>query len=161
MSIRAIGTKIAALICLAGAAMAADSTLVAFPDGYRAWYHNHSTAKPESTPPDPESGISNIYLNALALDGFKTGTFKTGAILVLDRFHIVEDTLKIQRQGARKVILVMERDEVRFKETGGWGWEAFLNGERDRRLVTDNGKACFACHKLNAANTFLFTKLRD
>lgn len=161
MSIRAIATNIAALICLAGAAVAADSTLVAFPGGYRDWRHDHSTAKPDSTPPDPESGISNIYLNALALDGFKTGTFKTGATLVLDRFHIVEDTLKIQRQGARKVILVMERDEVRFKDTGGWGWEAFLNGDRNRRLVTDNGKSCFSCHQLNAANNFLFTELHE
>jgi hypothetical protein len=43
----------------------------------------------------------------------------TGAIFVVDRFAYVEDNNKTLSQGDRKVIAVMQRDQQRFKDTGG------------------------------------------
>lgn len=156
-----IATGFIALAGLAGPAPAQDSISVRFPAGYRLWYHNHTSAKPQGPAPDGEAGISNVYANGLALEGLRTGSFKDGAVLVIDRFHIVEDANKLLNQGSRKLILVMERDQARFKDTGGWGWEAFRGGDPGQRLVTDGGKFCFACHRLHADNNLLFTKLRE
>ena len=100
-----------------------------------------------------------MYANSAALKGLETGKFDDGAIFVVDRFAYVEDNNKTLSQGDRKVIAVMQRDQQRFKDTGGWGFEAFKGGDPAQRVVTDAAKNCFGCHAPLADNNFLFTRL--
>jgi hypothetical protein len=145
------------LVGAAGWALAADS--IRFPDGYRNWYVDHSTVALQGHTPESEVGIQQVYANALALKGLETGKFEDGATLVVDHFEYVEDNNKTLTQGNRAVIAVMQRDQRQFKDTGGWGFEAFKGGNPNQRLVTDGGKECFSCHAAHADNDFLFTRM--
>ncbi len=150
----------AVLACLAGTALAADSGLVRFPTGYRHWYLDHSSATLPGHTPENEVGIANVYANALALKGLESGKYADGSVFVIDRFELVEDSAnKTLTEGARKALVVMQRDQKRHKDTGGWGFEAFIGGDPTKRVVTDGGKFCFTCHAPLAANSYLFTKL--
>jgi len=147
------------LSCIAGAALAEDSSAVPFPEGYRDWYVDHSTVALQGHTPEDEVGIQHVYANITAVTGLETGEFDDGAILVVDRFAYVEDSNKTLSQGDRKVIAVMQREQERFRDTGGWGFQAFKDGDPLHRLVTDGGKACFSCHAPHSDNNFLFTRL--
>jgi Cytochrome P460 len=147
------------LSCGAETALAEASSPVAFPEGYRNWYVDHSTVVLQVHTPADEVGIEQVYANIVAVKGLETGDFDDGAILVVDRFAYVEDSNKTLSQGDRKVIAVMHRDQRRFRDTGGWGFEAFKDGDPAHRLVTDGGKACFSCHAPHSDNSFLFTRL--
>jgi hypothetical protein len=141
----------------ATAALAADGG-IAFPDGYRTWYHHHSTVNLEGHAPEGNIGIQHVYANDLAVQGLKSGQFRDGAVFVVDRFkHASGDNHTIQ-QAERKVVAVMLRDQARYRETGGWGFEAFKGGDPAARVVKDGGKACFSCHIPHADNNFLFTR---
>jgi Cytochrome P460 len=55
----------------------------------------------------------------------------------------------------------MHKEEVRFVETGGCGFEAFGEGDRAKRLVgADAAGACFGCHEVQAGPDFVFSELR-
>ena len=147
---------LAAAAGVAGAALAADSGTVPFPTGYRSWFVDHSTVMLPGHTPEREVGIAQVYANAKALKGLKTGKFADGAVFVIDRFQISEGDNKVLSQGERKALVVMLRDHTR-KDTGGWGFEAFVGGDPKQRVVSDGGKACFTCHAPLASNNFLFT----
>jgi hypothetical protein len=147
-------------LCFAGASgvtLAAET--IPFPVGYRNWYVDHSTVALQGHTPESEVGIQQVYANPLALKGLETGKFEDGATFVVDHFQYVEDNNKTLSQGARAVIAVMQRDQQQFKDTGGWGFEAFKGGDPNQRLVTDGGKECFSCHAPHADHNFLFTHL--
>ncbi|MGH8728707.1 MAG: cytochrome P460 family protein [Burkholderiales bacterium] len=38
------------------------------------------------------------------------------------------------------------KDNGRFSDTGGWGFEGFKGGDASQREVAHGGKACFGCH---------------
>ncbi|MFI4987369.1 MAG: cytochrome P460 family protein [Alphaproteobacteria bacterium] len=156
---RTVGAA-ALLVCLAGTALAADSGLVRFPADYRSWYLDHSSATLAGHTPEGEIGLANVYANASALKGLKSGKYADGAVFVIDRFQFVEDSAnKTLTEGARKALVVMQRDQKRYKDTGGWGFEAFKGGDPKQRVVTDGGAHCFTCHAPLADNNYLFTKL--
>lgn len=138
--------------------MAQDSGTIAFPMGYRTWYHHHSTVNLAGHAPEGNVGIQHVYANQLAVDGLRSGKFAKGATFVVDRFKYVEGDNHMLQQGDRKVIAVMVRDEARYAETGGWGFEGFKGGDPDARAVKDGGKACFVCHVPHADNNCLFTR---
>jgi Cytochrome P460 len=144
---------------VAAGVLAAEIGPIPFPEGYRQWYVDHSTVSLQGHTPESEVGMQHVYANEAALKGLETGKFDNGAMFVVDQFAYVEDNNKTLSQGSRKGIAVMLRDEQRFKDTGGWGFEAFKGGDPSQRVVNDGGKTCFACHAPNADNNFLFTRL--
>ena len=54
----------------------------------------------------------------------------------------------------------MAKDRVRYKPTGGWGFEAFKGDSRTERTVTDAAGQCFGCHQQQKANDFVFSGFR-
>lgn len=156
---RTTAFALVSLACFVGTAFAEEAGVTPFPDGYRNWYVDHSTVALQGHTPEDELGIQHVYANPAALKGLETGKFDDGAILVVDRFAYIEDNNKTLSQGDRKVIAVMQRDQQRFKDTGGWGFEAFKGGDPAQRLVTDGGKGCFTCHAPLTDSSFVFTRL--
>lgn len=135
-----------------------DTSQISFPQGYRTWFHHHSTVNMTGHQPDGNIGLQHVYANAAALEGLKTGKFSDGATFVVDRFKYIEADNHSLTQGDRKVVAVMVRDVQRYAETGGWAFQAFKGGDPNQKAVKDGGKACFACHLPLADNNFLFTR---
>jgi hypothetical protein len=153
----------ALVIGLAKAAMfgGAVAQEVPFPDGYRDWHHVKSMVLQTGHPLyETFGGIHHIYANPLALEGYPSGSFPDGAVIVFDLLDAVEADAAIS-EGARKVVGVMHRDATTFAATGGWGFEGFAGGDPATRAVgAGNGDACFGCHQEQAAPSFVFSRLR-
>ena len=147
----------------AGAATRAEDADVAFPEGYRSWYFDHSSALMPGHTPEIEIGIANVYANPLAVDGLRTGIYADGAVFAIDRLKFAEQDNHVLAEGDRVVVVVMQRDAKRFADTGGWGFEGFLGGDPNKRLVKDKmkdgGKGCFGCHAPLVKDSFVFTHL--
>ncbi|MDH5454843.1 MAG: cytochrome P460 family protein [Gammaproteobacteria bacterium] len=151
----------AAMLALPLLVGAATDNLVAYPDGYRHWTHVKSMViHPEHGLADPFEGIHHVYANADALAGLKSGQYVAGATLVFDLLHQDSGDAAIQ-EGNRKFIGVMEYDEERFADTGGWGFEAFAGDSKTERVVKDGGASCFACHQAVEKDKYVFSKYRN
>lgn len=136
--------------------------LVEYPEGYRNWTHVKSMViQPGHELHKAFGGIHHIYANEDALEGYKTGRFSDGAILVFDLLEAVEEGNAIT-EGSRKVLGVMEKDRERFAETGGWGFEGFGSGEAGNRVVGKDAKtACYQCHTSQEQHDYVFSTWRE
>lgn len=143
---------------------------VPFPDGYRMWQHVSSavlkpTNDPAATTPKaddlaaPHGLMSNIYANEKAVEGYRTGDFPEGAVLVVDWF-VLEERGPMLGQGPRKSVNVMVRD-ARYAETGGWGFEDFNRDSRTERNVGPKAvPMCFECHTKAKDRECVFSVLK-
>ena len=154
----AMFTAVSATLAVGAAFAAQDTADIAFPEGYRSWFHHHSTVNRSGHQPDGNVGIQHVYVNEAALEGLRTGTFPAGATFVVDRFKYVEQDNHSMSQGDRKVVAVMVYDAQRYPETGGWGFQAFKGGDPAQKVVKDGGQTCFVCHIPHADNHSLFTR---
>jgi len=67
---------------------------VPYPDGYRQWTHVKSTIiGPKSSAYEQIGGIQHIYANEKGMEGYRTGRFPEGSILIYD-FLKTEDDAK-------------------------------------------------------------------
>jgi hypothetical protein len=158
MNSRLALATIAMLTIASLATLAEDDSSIALPAGYRDWYQHHTTVNLQGHTPEGEVGIQNVYVNAPARAGLRTGHFADGALFVVDRFSYKDEGNSTLKQDARKVVAVMLRDVERYKQTGGWGFQAFKGGDAKAPVVKDGGAACFAGHEPHADNNFLFTR---
>ena len=147
----------AGLGTLASANVMADGDQVPFPEGYRTWYHHHTTVNLPGHNPEGNIGIQHVYANAAAREGLKTRKYPDGAAFVVDRFKTVEGENSTTKQGDRKVIATMLRNATKYAETGGWGFEAFKGGDPNQRAVKDM-KACFVCHLPHETTGYVISK---
>jgi hypothetical protein len=155
----AVSTMVAWALAAAGAATAAqDSSGIPFPEGYLGWSHHHSTVNLAGHEPEANIGIQHVYADAAALAGLKSGKFAKGATFVVDRFAFAEKENHSLAQSQRKVVAVMVKDDERYPETGGWGFQAFKGGDPNAKVVKDGGTKCFVCHIPHADNNHLFIR---
>lgn len=161
MRARHAAVLVLTLLAAAGAARAQQAE-VAYPEGYRSWYHVKSLLIEQGHPLfEAFGGLHHIYANDAALAGYRTGTFPDGAVIVFDLLAVerTEDHAVIEKE--RKVLGVMQRDGVAFAATDGWGYEGFAGGNPQNRLVgAKAAEACHGCHA-SAAPDFVFSELRD
>jgi hypothetical protein len=145
----------------AGIAVAADSTPVPYPKGYRDWHHVKSMViSPGHGLYDAFGGIHHLYANKMAMQGYKSGKWPDGAIIVFDLLEAktADNTLT---EGARKVVGVMHRNARKHASTGGWGYEGFKGDSLTDRAVGANAlTACHQCHTAQKDSGFVFSKLR-
>jgi hypothetical protein len=144
------------------AAGATDTPPVPYPDGYRAWTHVKSMVIREGHPLYASfGGIHHLYANAKALEGYRTGRFPDGSVIVFDLLE-AEDGGNALTEGPRKVVGVMHKDAKRWGGTGGWGFEGFAAGDPARRAAgAAAATACFACHRDAKADDYVFSRWRD
>jgi len=133
---------------------------VDYPAGYRDWTHAKSMVIfPDHALADPFAGIHHVYANDEALAGLRGGGYARGAVLVFDLLEYNESDGALT-EGDRKFIGVMEYDDERFADTGGWGFEVFAGDSRTERVVDDGGRSCFGCHQARKAQDYVFTEYR-
>jgi hypothetical protein len=134
---------------------------VAYPLDYRNWVHVKTMlVGPQSPFFTSGGGIHHIYANGKAMEGYKTGTFPDGAILVFDLLD-TKETDGVTIEGPRQRIDVMVKDAQRFPTTGGWGFERFLGDSKANRPLTEEHRGqCFSCHEKRKAQDFVFSTFR-
>jgi Cytochrome P460 len=119
---------------------------IPFPDGYRQWVHVKTTlVGPQSPAFDRNGGFHHFYGNDKAMEGYRTGTWPEGAVLIDDGLE-AKETAGVWSDGARRRVAVMLRDARRFAATGGWGFEVFMGDGKEGSLGAEGRAACFACH---------------
>jgi hypothetical protein len=140
---------------------AKPNDLIPYPMGYRQWVHVMSAlVGPESPFFKNSGGIHHIYANDKAMEGYKSGRFPDGSIIVAD-FLETQESKGITTEGPRRRIDVMLKDGNRYTETGGWGFEQFRGDSQIDRMVTAEIAAkCFACHVTQKEHDSVFSKYR-
>jgi hypothetical protein len=152
---------LATVLSMAAPLFAADPTPVPYPEGYRQWVHVKSmTINPGHPLYDAFGGIHHLYANPRALEGYKSGKFADGSVIVFDLLEAKAADHTVQ-EGARKVLGVMHKDARKYKDTGGWGFEGFKGDAKTERAVGKNAAtACFECHTAQKNNDFVFSAFR-
>lgn len=130
---------------------------ISFPDDHRSWMHVRSTVIHDQN--NPLFGFLSVYANPMALKGLNSSsmgqTYPDGSQIV-GIFHDVVDEGGIMTQGERLKYVMMVKDR-RFRNTGGWGFEAF--DAAGKQALTNNAKAeCFTCHSQVSDRDFVFSK---
>jgi hypothetical protein len=148
-------------MALAVAVAAGPDDAIPYPAGFRGWAHVKSQLINQGHPGFKQNGgLHHIYANAKAMDGYRTGRFPDGSVIVAEFLH-VQESEGVTSEGARRRIDVMHKDGARFAATGGWGFEQFRGESQTDRMVTaEVAKACFTCHTKQKKQDFVFSKLR-
>jgi hypothetical protein len=154
--------RLIALIAACGSiAAAATHPPVPYPEGYRAFTHVKSMLIERGHALyDSFGGLHHLYANEAAMEGYRTGTFPDGAVIVFDLLDVRSEGNAVT-EGPRKLVGVMHRDARRYEATGGWGFEGFAGDSRTQRLVGEKAAdACFACHRALAPQDFVISDYR-
>lgn len=159
---RAVAAGLAAL-SLAGTLVVADSAFVPvpYPQGYRDWTHVKSMVIEEGHPLYASfGGIHHLYANELAMQGYRTKQFPDGSIIVFDLLEATSGGQAVV-EGERKIVGVMHKDDARWPDTHGWGFEGFKANSKTERAVGDQAAtACMACHLSQQTNDYVFSEFR-
>lgn len=141
--------------------LAADPAPVPYPEGYRDWTHVKSMLINPGHPLfDAFGGVHHLYANKKALQGYRSGKFPDGAVIVFDLLEAKSGDNAVQ-EGARKVLGVMQKDTKKWKDTGGWGFEGFKGDSKAERAVGKNAAgACYACHAPQKEKDYVFSGYR-
>jgi|SRR5690554_2052625 len=147
------------IILFSGCGNKIQTDQIEYPEGYRDWTHVKSMILEPGHPLyDSFGGIHHLYANDAAMEGYKSGRFPDGSVIIFDLLEAVKEDNAVT-EGNRKVLGVMKKDSEMFKETGGWGFEGF-KGDSKERVVTDAAKECFSCHLSQKENDFVFSSFR-
>ncbi|MEZ5531152.1 MAG: cytochrome P460 family protein [Steroidobacteraceae bacterium] len=156
----AAGAALVAAI-VTGVAVSAGDAAVPYPAGYRAWQHVKSMViEPGHALYAAFGGIHHLYANEKAMEGYASGHFQDGAVIVFDLLEAVSADHAVT-EGKRKVVGVMHRDAKKFAETGGWGFEGFAGDSTTERAVgAKAASACFSCHAPQKDHEYVFSRYR-
>jgi hypothetical protein len=149
-------------ILMLGAKLWAQSdSQAAYPSDYRNWVHVRSAlVDPKSPSSGRYGGLHHIYANEKAMEGYRTGQFPEGSVIVFDLLETRENA-GTTVEGSRKFIDVMTKESKRYSETGGWGFEEFVgDSQTDRALTSEAKVACYSCHTKRKSNDFVFSTFR-
>jgi Cytochrome P460 len=139
----------------------ADAAPVPYPDGYRQWTHVKSMViNPGHTLSDAFGGIHHLYANRRAEQGYQSGRFADGSVIVFDLLEAKAADNTVQ-EGGRKVLGVMHKDARKYQATGGWGFEGFKGDSKTERAVGQSAaSACYECHTAQKNHDFVFSTFR-
>lgn len=137
---------------------------VAYPEGFRSWQHVKSVVVgPDAASFANRGGFHHFYANSVALEGYRTGRFPNGSVLVDEGVQARngEDRQKgLVLEGERRTIDVMVKDDRLYKDTGGWGFEHFNGGDKTPALSAEAKTKCFECHGKQTERDSVFGSIR-
>jgi hypothetical protein len=132
---------------------------VQFPDNFRRWVHvGTGVILPGSPLPESEQGMHHIFANPKATDGYASGNFADGSVIVYE-LREAQQKNGVIFEGERRRTDVMIKDSSLYKSTGGWRFERFMGNDQAQDAVHDSGTSCFECHSNAKAHGFVFSQL--
>ena len=149
-----------ALLVAAGVAGAGDTgTPVPFPAEYRQWAVTKSiVVGPDNKNFANNGGFHHYYANEKAMEGFRTGQFPDGSVVVDERLEARQEA-GTTLEGLKKYVAVMEK-ATRYQSTGGWGFDLFVGEDRSQGTSAAVRAACFSCHSRRKDHDFIFSEFR-
>jgi hypothetical protein len=143
------------LICLAGSGvLLSQSDKVSYPQQYRKWWHVKTTLiGPQNSNFARNGGFHEFYANDTALEGYRTGKFPDGSMLVDVRLE-AKDVDGVSVEGNKVRVAVMSKQAARYPDTGGWGFEIFKSDTQEGSLSPGEKAACFTCHQKGRDSVF-------
>jgi hypothetical protein len=137
---------------------------VAYPANYRSWQHVRTiVVGPDHPSFANRGGIHHYYANAKAVEGYRTGKFPNGSVIVDEGLFTKsgEDRTKgITFEGDRRTLDVMAKNDEIYKDTGGWGFEHFDGAAPTPTLGAERRGQCFQCHSKGAERDAVFSSIR-
>jgi hypothetical protein len=153
-------------VVMAGAALLAqtkEAPDVPYPRDFRSWRHVKSIViGPEHASFPNRGGIHHYYANEQALEGYRTGTFPNGSVIVDEAVFTKDGTGQgkgILLEGDRRALDVMVKNDQLYKDTGGWGFEHFDRDSPAGMLPSADRRKCLDCHS-TAARDHVFSTIR-
>jgi len=142
--------------------LARPGSYLEYPQGYRKWTHVMSyLIGPQNPAFEKNGGLHHFYANEKAMEGYRTGKFPDGSVIVDER-NKAQDNEGVTRVGDFLGIGVMMKDSQRYAETGGWGFEIFVgNNHTDGVLSAESRARCYDCHVKQKDHDFVFTAIRN
>ena len=132
---------------------------VQYPDNFRRWVHvGTGVILPGGSLPESEQGMHHIFANPKAVDGYASGDFADGSIIVYE-LREAQQKNGVIFEGDRRRVDVMIKDSNLYKSTGGWRFERFWPDDQTKDVVPDAGASCFACHSKAKTHGFVFSQL--
>lgn len=140
----------------------ASYPVVPYPTGWREWTHIKSNLiGPKHSAWKTIGDYQHVYANKIAMEGYRTGKFPEGSILIYDFLESRETEDGAMVEGPRRFTSVMVKDTKRYAATGGWGYEEFRgDSETDSMIGADAPTKCYACHARQKDHDFVFSKYR-
>lgn len=136
------------------------STDIFYPADYRQWTHVKSLILEKGHPLfENFGGLHHIYANKEAMEGYRTGHFPDGSVIVFDLLEVTKQDNAIA-EGNRKVIGVMYKNSGAFSETGGWIFGGFKD-QSGEKLNIDWKAQCFSCHLSQKDKDYVFSTYRE
>ncbi|MEO5953519.1 MAG: cytochrome P460 family protein [Chloroflexia bacterium] len=160
-----LASAVVAAVTLAGLesasywiAQAQESPAVAYPSEYRSWAMVKTfVITAESKLFKARGGFHHYFANDKALEGYRTGKFPEGSVIVDEGVSAKEDGGVTVETTVRSVEVM--RKDPRYQATGGWGYERF-EGESTAGSGGKAEAACFACHTGAKARDYVFSTSR-
>jgi hypothetical protein len=142
-------------------ALSRSDDAIPFPAAYREWAHVKSVlVGPQASSFPTEGGIHHIYANSKAMEGYRTGTFPDGSVVVYDLLETTESG-GLTLEGPQRRLDLMVKDGLRYRETGGWGFARFTGDNRtDGTLTAEVQSRCFGCHQKRKDRDSVFSEFR-
>jgi Cytochrome P460 len=140
------------------AAYAAET--VNYPDNFRRWVHvGTGVILPGGALPESEQGMHHVFANPKAVEGYASGDFGDGSIIVYE-LREAQQKSGVIFDGGRRRVDVMIKDSNLYKSTGGWRFERFFADDQTHDAIHDGGTSCFACHDNAKTHGFVFSHLQ-
>jgi cytochrome P460 len=132
-----------------------------FPKEFRRWAHVKSVlVGPQSGAFATEGGIHHIYANDKALEGYDSGRFPDGSVIVYDLLETKEVAGNTIEGQTRRVDVMVKRND-RFASTGGWEFMSFSgNDETNGKLTAAREATCAGCHAHRKDHDSVFSEFR-
>lgn len=133
---------------------------VQYPENFRRWVHvDTGIIMPGGQLPESEQGMHHVFANQKAIEGYSSGDFADGSIIVYE-LREAQHKNEVILEGERRRVDVMIKDSRLYAGTGGWRFERFLGNDQAQNAIHDSGNACFECHSKVKPHGFVFTQLQ-
>ncbi len=137
-----------------------EGARVPFPTEYRKWAVARSlVVGPENKSFAVNGGFHHYYANQKAMEGFRTGHFPDGSVVVDERLDVRQES-GATFEGSGRSVAVMRKDATRYQNTGGWGFDIFAGEDRAQGASASVRAVCFSCHSQRKEHDFVFSEFR-
>jgi cytochrome P460 len=149
---------------IVAAISAQPAATISFPHDYRSWQHVKSiVVGPEHTSFARRGGMHHYYANKIALEGYRTGTFPNGSVIVDEGVSTKDGEGQAKgillESGRRSLDVMMKNDKV-YTDTGGWAFEHFDGEDTTGRLDAKGRTTCYECHSKQKDRDHVFSTIR-